>query len=59
MVADEVEGAYVDLNGEGHRGFGKIKNHRSHSGVPGEEGEEVKSPRRRIIWVESKRRKIT
>ena len=29
IVADEVEGTYVDSNGEGHRGRGKVKNHRS------------------------------
>ena len=43
IVADEVEGTYVDSNGEGHHGRGKVKNHRSQSGVPGEEGEEIRS----------------
>ena len=56
IVADEVEGTYVDLNGEGHHGRGKVKNNRSQSGVLGEEG--VKSPKRNIIRVEQ-RRKIT
>ena len=53
IVADEVEGTYVDSNGEGHHGRGKVKNHRSQSGVPGGEGEEIKSPRRKVIRVES------
>ena len=35
IVADEVEGTYVDSNGEVHHGRGKVKNHRSQSGVPG------------------------
>ena len=29
IVADEVEGTYVDSDGEGHHGRGKVKNHRS------------------------------
>ena len=33
IVADGVEGNYVDSNGEGHHGRGKVKNHRSQSGV--------------------------
>ena len=27
IVADEVEGIFVDSNGEGHHGRGKVKNH--------------------------------
>ena len=50
--ADEVEGTYVDSNGEGHHGRGKVKNHRSQSGVQGEEGEETESPKRKVIRVE-------
>ena len=53
IVADGVEGTYVDLNGEGHHGREQVKNHRSQSGVPGEEGEEINSPKRQIIRVES------
>ena len=49
IVADEVEGTYVDFNCEGHHGRGQVKTHRSQSGVPGEEGEEIKSPKRKII----------
>ena len=39
VVADGVEGIYVDLNGAGHQERGQVKNHRSQSDVPGEEGE--------------------
>ena len=53
IVADEVEGTYVYSNGDGHHGQGKVKNHRSQSGVPGEEGEEMKSTKRKVIRVES------
>ena len=44
IVSDVVESTYVDLNGKGHHGQGKAKKHRSQSGVPGEVGEESKSP---------------
>ena len=53
IVADEVEGTCVDSGGEGHHGRGRVKNHRSHSGVPGEKGEEIKSPKRKTIRIES------
>ena len=53
IVADEVEGTHVDSNGEGHHGRGKVKNHRSQSGVPGKECEETKSPKRKVIRVDS------
>ena len=33
IVADGVEGTYVDLNGEGHHGREQVKNHRCQSGV--------------------------
>ena len=46
VVADGVEGIYVDLKGE-------VKNHRNPSDVPGEEGEEIKSPKRETTRVES------
>ena len=42
IFADEVEGTYVDSNGEGHHGRGKVKNHRSQRCVQGQEGEEIK-----------------
>ena len=53
IVSGVVEGTYVDLNGKGHHGQGKAKNHRRQSGVPGEEGEEIKSPKRKVIRVDS------
>ena len=53
IVADEVEGTYVDSNGESHHGRGKVSNHRSQSGVQGEEGEEIKSLKRKVIRVDS------
>ena len=43
ISADEVEGTYVDSYGESHHGRGKVKNHRSQSGVQGEEVREAKS----------------
>ena len=55
IVADEVEGTYVDLNGEGHQERWQVKNHRSQSDVPGEEGEEMKSQKRKLIQVESEK----
>ena len=53
IVADEVEDTFVDSNGAGHHGRGKVKNHRSQSFVPGKEGEEIKIPKRKVIQVES------
>ena len=53
IVSGVVEGTYVDLNGKGHHGQGKAQNHRRQSGVPREEGEEIKSPKRKFIRVES------
>ena len=52
IVADEVEGTYVDSNGEGHHRRGKVKNHRSQSGAQGEGGKKMKSPKRKVIRVE-------
>ena len=53
IVADEVEGTCVDSNGEGHHGRGKVENHRCQSGAQREEGEEFKSPKRKVIRVAS------
>ena len=36
----------------------KPKNHRSQSGVPGEEGEEIKSPKRKTVRVESEETQV-
>ena len=52
VVADGVEGIFVDLDGEGHQERRQVQNHRSQSGVQGEEGEEIKSPKRKVIRVE-------
>ena len=45
-----VEGVNVDPNGRERR---QVKNSRRQSEAPGEEGEEIKSPKRTIVWVES------
>ena len=45
IVADVVEGIYMDSKGKGHHGPRKTKSHRSQSGVPGEAGEEINSGR--------------
>ena len=47
---DGVEGIYVGFKGE----RGQVKNHRSQSDMRGEEGEEIKSPKRNTIRVESR-----
>ena len=49
VVSDGVEGVYVDLGGE----WEQVKNSRRQSDAPGEEYEESKSPKRKIIRVES------
>ena len=46
-IGADGDGIYVDLNGEGHHGRGQVKNHRSQSGVPGDEGEEIKNLKRK------------
>ena len=48
-----VEGVHVDPNGEGRHVRGQVKNSRRQGEAPGEEGEEIKSPKRKIIWLES------
>ena len=49
VVSDGVEGIYVDLDGEGHHERERVKKtSRRQSDVPGEEGEEIKSPKRKI-----------
>ena len=53
VTSDGVEGFYVDFDGEGHHERGQIQNSMTQSDVPGEEGEEIKSPKRKIIRVES------
>ena len=46
-IGADGDGIYVDLDGKGHHGRGQVKNHRSQSGVPGEEGEEIKNLKRK------------
>ena len=41
-----MEGVYVDLNGEGDHEREQVKSYSRQSEAPGEEGEEVKSPKR-------------
>ena len=43
----------MDPDGEGHHERGQVKNSRRQSEAPGGRGEEVKSPKRKVIRVES------
>ena len=45
VVSDGVEGVYVDLNGECHHE--REQKNRRRSDAPGEECEEIKSPKRK------------
>ena len=47
VVSDGVEGVHVDLNGECHQERWHVKNSRRQSEAPGEEGEEIKGPKRK------------
>ena len=53
VVSNGVEGVHVDPNGEGCHEREQVKNSRRPSEAAGEEGEEIKSPKRKIIRVES------
>ena len=48
-----MEGVHVDLNGGGRHEREQVKNSRRQSEAPGEEGEAINSPKRKIIRVES------
>ena len=48
-----MEGAPVNPDGESRNKRVKAKSSRRESEAPGEEGEEVKSPKRQVIRVES------
>ena len=48
-----VEGVLGCPDGEGHHEQEQVKSSRRQSEAPGEEGEEVKSPKRKVIRVES------
>ena len=47
VVSDGVEGVNVDLNGECHFERVQVKQSRRQRDAPGEEGEEIKSPKRK------------
>ena len=53
VVSDGVEGVHVDFNGECHHERTQVNNTRKQSEAPGEEGEESKSWKRKVIRVES------
>ena len=53
VVSDGVEGVHVVLNGECHHERVQVKHSRRQSESPGEEGVEIKSPKRNIIQLES------
>ena len=53
LVSHGVEGVNADPNGEGRHERVQVKTSRRQSEAPGEEGEEVKSPIRKVIRVES------
>ena len=53
VVSHGVEGVYVDSIGEGRHEREQVTNSRKQSEAPGEEGEEIQSPKRKIIRVES------
>ena len=48
-----MEGVPVDPNGEGHHERAQAKSSRRDSEAPREDGEEVQSPKRKVIRVES------
>ena len=53
VVSHGMEGVDVDPKEEGRHERGEVKNSRRQSEAPGEEGEEIKSPKRKIFRVES------
>ena len=52
VVSDGLESIHVDLDGEGRHVREQVKKSRRQSEAPGEEGEEIQSPKRKIIRVE-------
>ena len=50
---NEAEGVPVNPDGEGHREQARAKSPRREREAPGEEGEEAKAPKRKVIRVES------
>ena len=53
VVSHRVEGVFVDPEGEGRHEKRQAKKSRRESEAPGEEREEIKSPKRKVIRVES------
>ena len=53
VLWSEVDGVPVNPDGEGRHERVQAKSSRRESEAPGEEGEEVKSPKRKVIRVES------
>ena len=53
IVSDAVESTNVDLDGKSRREQAEERSFRREREVPGEEGEEEKSPKRKVIRVES------
>ena len=53
IVSDAVEGTFVDLDGESCSEQVVAKLSRREREAPSEEGEEIKSPKRKVIRVES------
>ena len=53
LVIVSMESTFVDLDGKSHREQAEAKSSRRESEAPGEEGEDVKSPKRKVIRVES------
>ena len=53
VLWNEVEGVPVNPDCESRRERVQAKSSRRDSETPGEVGEEVKSPKRKVIWVES------
>ena len=53
IVSGAIESTYVDLDGKSHREQADAKNSGREREVQGEEGEEVKGPKRQVNLVES------
>ena len=53
IVSDTVESTYMDLDGKSHRERAEAKISGREREVPGEEGEEIQSPKRKVIRMES------
>ena len=58
VLRNEAEGVPVNPDGEGHHEHAQAKNPRREREAPGEEGEEVKSPKRKLFGWNPKKRRI-